>query len=108
MTNRRRGEVAIDLAGRRYALRLTLNALAEIEAALAAPSLAGLGERLAAGGLRSADLVALLAAAMRGGGASLADEEVGALVEAGDLASVAEALAKLFALNFGNAPPSRP
>jgi hypothetical protein len=108
MANRRRGEVAIDLGGHRYNLRLTLNALAEIEAALAAPSLAGLGERLAAGRLRSADLVALLAAAMRGGGACLSDEEVGALVEAGDLPNVVEALAALLALNFGDGPPPRP
>src|SRR5690348_2529325 len=98
MANPRRGEVALRLAGRDHTLRLTLNALAEIEAALGAGDLSGLGRRLAGGSLRAADLVALLGATLRGGGSILDDAEVGALVEAGDLPAVADALAAVFAL----------
>jgi hypothetical protein len=103
MANPRRGEVSCRLGGRRHTLRLTLNALAEIEAAMAADGLAGLGQRLAAGRLRSADLVALLGATLRGGGTAVSDEEAGALVDAGDLPVIAEALARLFALAFPEA-----
>ena len=49
MVNRRRGEVPLDLGGQRYTLCLTLGALAELEAALQAPDLAGLAERFAGG-----------------------------------------------------------
>jgi hypothetical protein len=108
MANRHRGEVSLLIGGRRYLLRLTLGALAEMEEALAAGSLAGLGERLSSKSLRTSDLVGLLAAALRGGGADLSDQAVGALVEAGELSAVAAALARLFADNFGEAAPPNP
>ncbi len=48
MANRRRGEVPLDLGGRRYTLCLTLGALADLEDSLRAGDLAGLAERLVA------------------------------------------------------------
>jgi hypothetical protein len=102
MANRRRGEVDCRIGGRTYPLRLTLGALAEIEDACSAGSVAGLGERFAEGGVRAGDLAILLTAALNGAGARLDREEVGALVEAADLPGIAEALAQLFALNFGD------
>jgi Phage tail tube protein, GTA-gp10 len=107
MANRRRGEVACRIGGRLYPLRLTLGALAEIEDAFAAGSLAALGERLGGGGVTAGDLGILLTAALNGAGARLDSEEVGALVEAADLPGIAAALAELFAVNFGE-DPERP
>lgn len=103
MANRRRGEVDCPIGGRVHKLRLTLGALAEIEDAFGAASLGALGERFAAGALKAGDLVVLLTAALNGAGAGLDRAEVAALVEAQDLPAVAEALAALFALNFGQA-----
>ena len=54
MTNRRRGEVALELGGQRYTLCLTLGALAELEDAFGVADLAALGERFAAGRLSAA------------------------------------------------------
>ena len=108
MANRRRGEAAIDLGGRRHILRLTLNALAEMEAAFGAAGLSDLGARLSSDRLRAADLVVLLGGALRGGGADLSDEAVGDLVEAADLPRIAEALGTLFLLNFGERSQDRP
>ncbi len=111
MPNRRRGEVALLLGGRAYTLRLTLNALAELEDAFGAESLTALGARFARGGLSSHDLAALLGAALRGGGHALTDREAGDLALDGGIEAVADALAEALrlALAPGEAPnPSRP
>jgi hypothetical protein len=107
MPNARRGEVGVTLAGERYTLCLTLGALAEIEEALGAPDLAALGERFAGGRLRSRDLVALLGAALRGGGHRIADAEVAALPLEGGLDALGGALARALALAFGEEPATR-
>jgi hypothetical protein len=102
MVNKHRGEVALVLGGRRFALRLTLQALAEIETALLLPGLGALGERLGGGRLASGDLIILLAAAIRGGGTPMSSEEIAALVEARDLPAVIEALGALFVVSFAD------
>jgi hypothetical protein len=109
MANRRRPEVDFVIAGRKVALRLTLRGLAEIEDALGARSLAELGGRLG-GGLRAADLIPLLGAAVRGGGEAMDDEAIAAAVPASDLPRVAAALAELLALTFApdDDPPDAP
>ncbi len=72
--NRARGEAALRVGGDTYRLCLTLGALAEIEAALGVTGLAALGERLAEP--RGADLIAVLAALLRGGGHDFDTDEV--------------------------------
>ncbi|MGV7031965.1 gene transfer agent family protein [Methylobacterium symbioticum] len=101
MANRRRGEVPLDLGGQRYTLCLTLGALAELEDALRAPDLAGLAERFAAGRLSARDLVALLGAALRGGGHDLDDRAVAELPLAGGFAAMTEALGAALVAAFG-------
>lgn len=108
ITNRHRGEVSLNLGAERFALRLSLQALAEIEAALGAGDLQGLGERFAGGRIAARDLVALLGAAIRGGGAKLADEEVASRISAEDLPRAVAALADLFAMSFGTKASERP
>ncbi len=104
MPNPHRGEVALSLGGARYTLCLTLGALAELEAAFGAEDLMALAERFASGRLASRDLVALLAAALRGGGHPLTDAEVAALPLSDGLAPVAEAVAACLLAAFGSAP----
>jgi hypothetical protein len=62
------GEVVLVMDGKAHVCKLTLGALAEMEAALPEGGLIDLIERLEAGTWRAADLIALLAAGLRGGG----------------------------------------
>ena len=86
-----RGEVAVELAGARRRLCLTLGALAEIEAGLGVQGMAALSQRL--GQMSAGDLLVVLAALLRGGGeVELADGLARAQVDAGAAArAVAEA-----------------
>ncbi|MDH2309037.1 gene transfer agent family protein [Methylobacterium brachiatum] len=109
MANRIRGEVPLQLAGRRYTLCLTLGALAELEGALQAGDLVGLAERFDGGRVSARDLIALLGAALRGGGHALDDDGVARLPLAGGLEAVSAALGEVLAAAFGEAPgPANP
>ena len=68
MANPWAGEVAITLDGQRHVAKLTLGALAELEAALEAGSLLELVERFEAGRFSTRDVLALIVAGLRGGG----------------------------------------
>lgn len=107
MPNRRRGEVAVTIAGERYTLCLTLGALAELEAAFGVADLAALGERFARGRLAGGDCIKLLGAALRGGGQALGDDEVADL-PIDNLAGVVEALVELLGVTFGTHSPNPP
>lgn len=108
MSNRYRGEVSLILAGERHVLRLSLQALAEIEAAFGAPDLQALGARLAGGKFAARDLVMLLGATIRGGGANLSDAQIASKIGAADLPAALDALGEVFALAFGGAETARP
>lgn len=108
MANRRRGEVDLDLAGTRYTLCLTLGALAELEDTLGAGDLLGLASRFSDGRLTGRDLIALLGAALRGGGHALDDEAVARLPLAGGLDAIAEALGAALIAAFGEPVPENP
>jgi hypothetical protein len=108
MTNRRRGEVAVELGGKRYTLCLTLGALAELEEALGAGDLSAVGERFASGRLSSRDLLKLVAAGLRGGGQALSDAEVAALPLDGGIEPLADALADMLIAAFGDARENPP
>lgn len=105
MSNLHRGEVSLPLGGERLVLRLTLQALAEIEAAFGVTDLQALGEKLGQGRIGARDLMILIGAAARGGGNSLDDASLGARISAAELPEVVAALGQLFALTFGEAPP---
>lgn len=62
------GEVEVMLNGTRRVAKLTLGALAELEADMGEDSLPALVERFEAGGFSSRDVLALLLAGLRGGG----------------------------------------
>lgn len=102
MANKYRGDVDLPLASGTLVLRLTLGALAEIETAFGATGLVALGERLQQGRLGARDLVALIGAAARGGGASMSDADLSQRIVAADIPACVTALANLLALTFGD------
>lgn len=76
MANPQRGEVAIRIDGREHVMRLTLGALAELEDRLKVTSLLGLAEKFETGGVATAELIALLAAGIRGGGGTVTEDDL--------------------------------
>ena len=101
MANPYEGEVAVRIDGQRHVMRLTLGALAELEAGMEADSLVALVERFEAGHFSTRDVLALIVAGLRGGGwrggkAELLSAEIdGGPVEAARLAG--QLLARAFA-----------
>jgi hypothetical protein len=101
MANPHAGEVALWLDGRRQVLKLTLGALAELEAAMEADSLVALVERFETGRYSVRDVLALIVAGLRGGGWQGSAEDLrtaeirGGTVEAARVA--AQLLARAFA-----------
>ena len=101
MANPYEGEVAVRIDGERHVMRLTLGALAELEAGMEADSLVALVERFEAGQFSTRDVLALIVAGLRGGGwrggkAELLSAEIeGGPVEAARLAG--QLLARAFA-----------
>ena len=100
MANPWAGEVALWLDGRRHVARLTLGALAELEAALEAGSLIELVERFEGRSFRTRDVLAALAAGLRGGGwQGRADDLLTVEIGGGPVAA-ARAAAELLARAF--------
>jgi len=94
------GEVALVIDGERHVLKLTLGALAELEAALETCTLVELVERFENGGFSSRDVLALIVAGLRGGGwRGRASDLVSARIEGGALGA-ARAAAELLAHAF--------
>lgn len=68
MANPHAGEVAIHIAGQRHVCKLTLGALAELEAELEADTLVDLVARFEEGRVSARDVLAVIVAGLRGGG----------------------------------------
>lgn len=101
MANPWAGEVAVTLDGVPHVAKLTLGALAELEAALGAETLVDLVQRFEAGRVSSRDVLALVVAGLRGGGwrgtaADLLSAEIG-----GGALGAARIAAELLARAFG-------
>lgn len=105
MANPWAGEVAVWLDGKRHVAKLTLGALAELEAALEVDTLIALVERFEAGRFSTRDVLALLVAGLRGGGWNGCGDDLrtveigGGPVEAARVA--AELLARAFTVPAG-------
>lgn len=76
MANPQRGEAQIRVNGEERVMRLTLGALAELETRMQATSLLGLAEKFESGGVSASELIALLAAGIRGAGGAVSEEEL--------------------------------
>ena len=92
--------MALVIDGERHVARLTLGALAELEEALGAGSLVDLVQRFESSAFSSRDVLALLGAGLRGGGADIPPEQLmQAQIEGGPMAA-ARAAAELLARAF--------
>ncbi|WP_415184440.1 gene transfer agent family protein [Phaeovulum sp.] len=105
MANPWAGEVAVWLDGKRHVAKLTLGALAELEAELEAETLIDLVTRFEAGRFSTRDVLALLVAGLRGGGwegtgADLRTVEIGG-GPVGAARIAAELLARAFTVPAG-------
>ncbi len=101
MANPWTGEVALVIDGERRILKLTLGALAELEAGMEGDSLIALVERFERGEFSPRDVAALIVAGLRGGGwQGGARDLVTAEIEGGPLAA-ARAAGLLLARAFG-------
>ena len=97
-----RGDVVLVIDGQRCVMRLTLGALASLEAALQVGSLVDLVQRFEAGSFSSRDVMALLGAGLQGGDCPVVPDVLGmAVIEGGPMAgarAAAELLARAFVL----------
>lgn len=105
MANRRRGDVDAVFDGQAFTLRLTLGALAELEDAFGASDLIGLAERFESGRLSARDLLRIIGAGLRGGGAKITDGDVSSLSCDGGLQGYVAIAAALLAATFGDQNP---
>lgn len=100
MTNPWAGEVALVINGEAMTLKLTLGALAALEARLEAESLVALVERYEGGVFSSRDVLALIHTGLMGGGHALSEEALASAdIEGGPMAA-ARAAAALLARAF--------
>lgn len=94
------GEVALVIDGQAHACKLTLGALAELEASLGADTLVELVKRFESAAFSTRDVLALIVAGLRGGGWNgQASDLISAEIEGG-LVRAAQAAAELLARAF--------
>ena len=102
MVNPWAGEVTLSLNGERLVCKLTLGALAELEASLGTGTLVELVERFEGAQFSSRDVLALIVAGLRGGGwRGTVDDLLSAEIAGGPVGAAkvaAELLARAFAV----------
>jgi hypothetical protein len=100
MANPYRGEVLLSVEGEARVMRLTLGALAELEARLQSESLLEMIGRFEHGTFRVQDLICLVTAGLNGGGWRISERELlERQIDGGPLAA-AQAAARLLKLTF--------
>lgn len=100
MANPWAGEVDLIIDGQRHVLKLTLGALAELEAGLGDDSLVALVTRFEGGSYSSRDVLALIVAGLRGGGWQGRPSDLIAADIAGGPVAAAQAAAQLLVRAF--------
>lgn len=100
MANPWTGEVALTIDGERRVLKLTLGALAELEQELESGSLVELVQRFEGSGFSSRDVLSLIVAGLRGGGAEVTRADLMQAEIAGGPMAAARAAAELLARAF--------
>ena len=103
MANRHRGEIDVELGGRRWTLCLTLGALAELEGAYGDQDLLSLAERFERGSIGARDAIRIIGAGLRGSGHEVSDGEVAALAVEGGAAGYIRIVADLLQATFAPA-----
>ncbi len=100
MANPYAGEVAVWLDGKRHVAKLTLGALAELEADLGEESLLDLVQRFEANRFSTRDVLALLVAGLRGGGWAGTSSDLLTVEIGGGPIAASKAAAELLARAF--------
>ena len=100
MANPYAGEVTLVVNGQPHMLKLTLGALAELEAELGDGDLISMVQRFEKGRFSSLDVLALLAAGLRGGGSEVSREELAQAKIEGGVMQATKVAAQLLALSF--------
>lgn len=100
MANPHAGEVLLVISGQPHVLKLTLGALAALEAELGEDSLVALVERFEASRFATRDVLALLVAGLRGGGWQGNAADLGNAEIAGGPMGAARVAAELLARAF--------
>lgn len=100
MANPWTGEVALVVDGQQRVLKLTLGALAELEQELGAGSLVEMVQRFEGGAFSSGDVLALIVAGLRGGGADVTRADMLRSEIAGGPMAAARVAAELLARAF--------
>ncbi|UWQ55422.1 gene transfer agent family protein [Leisingera caerulea] len=100
MVNPHAGEAELLVNGTPYALKLTLGALAGLEAALEEGTLVDLVQRFEQGRFSARDVLALLAAGLQGGGYDLSREDLASATITGGPMQAARVAAELLVRSF--------
>jgi hypothetical protein len=100
MVNPMAGEVALIVDGQERVCKLTLGALAELEAQLETGTLTDLIARFEAGSCSSRDILRLVVAGLRGGGWAVTEAELLSADIAGGPVGAAKAAAVMLARAF--------
>lgn len=100
MANPYRGEVSLTVDGVKRVMRLSLGALAGLEARLGADGLLPLIERFERGAFKTDDLIALLRAGLSGGGWECSEAELRRAEIEGGAMEAARAAGMLLRLTF--------
>jgi hypothetical protein len=108
MANRLRGEIEAEIGGERRILCLTLGALAELETAFGASDVVALAERFQSGRMSARDIATIIACGLRGGGATISNDDVAAMRAPDGLAGFVRIAANLIAATFGGPAPDAP
>ena len=101
MTNPQRGEVPLRAEGETHVLRLSLGALACLEAEIAPEGLLDLAERIEGGGLKMRDVISILTAGFAGGGAPRDREAVADMAIDGGATEATRVALMLISAAFG-------
>jgi Phage tail tube protein, GTA-gp10 len=103
MVNLHRGEIEGVLDGVPRRLVLTLGALAELESAFGDEDMVALAVRFESGCLASGDCIKVIAAGLRGAGASVTDDDVSRMQADGGVTGFVDIVARLLTATFGGA-----
>lgn len=101
MPNAHRGEIEARFDGVSHRLVLTLGALAELESAFGDEDMLALAARFERGRLSSRDCMRIIAAGLRGAGASISDDDVARMQADGGVAGFVDCVARLLTATFG-------
>lgn len=106
--NRQRGEIEAVIDGERRILCMTLGALAELETAFGVDNIADLAGRFAGGRLGTRDVMAIIAAGLRGGGNLVDDGDLSDCRVEGGMAGAIRLAARLLdsAFQGGESTPN--